>query len=96
MRRPESLLKYTVEVSPTAWKQMAHLPLETYRRIREELDAVAARMRVETPVPLPQKYVRPVETRSILVEGYLALYEVDPERRRLTLREVVRRRPQGL
>lgn len=96
MRRPESLSQYTVEVSPTAWRQMAHLPLETYQRIREELDAVAARMRPETPAPLPQRYVRPVETRSIQVENHIALYEVDPARRRLTLREIARRVMPGL
>jgi hypothetical protein len=91
MRRPESLDKYTVEVSPAAWRQLAHLPLETYQRIREELDAAAARLRPATPVPLPQKLVRTVETRSILVDGHVALFEVDPDRRRLTLREIARR-----
>ncbi|HYO66866.1 MAG TPA: hypothetical protein VEU33_12350 [Archangium sp.] len=95
MRRPESLSSYTVEVSPNAWRQMAHLPLVTYQRIREELEAVAARMRPETPEPLPQKFVRPVETRSIVVENHIALYEVDPLRRRLTLREIARRSAQG-
>ncbi|REG31976.1 hypothetical protein ATI61_105303 [Archangium gephyra] len=95
MRRPESLYKYTVEVSPNAWRQIAHLPLETYQRIREELDAVAARMRPETPAPVPQRYVRPVETRSLLLENHIALYEVDPSRRRLTLREIARRSTQG-
>jgi mRNA-degrading endonuclease RelE of RelBE toxin-antitoxin system len=93
MRRPESLDKYNVEVSPAAWRQLAHLPLETYQRIREELEATAARLRPTTPVPLPQKLVRTVETRSILVDGHVALFEVDPDRRRLTLREIARRMP---
>ena len=95
MRRPESLSKYTVEVSPNAWRQMAHLPLETYQRIREELDVLAARMRPETPVPLPQRYTRPIETRSLQVEDHIALYEVDPSRKRLTLREIARWSTQG-
>ena len=95
MRRPESLSKYTVEVSPNAWRQMAHLPLETYQRIREELDALAARMRPETPAPLPQRYIRPIETRSLQVANHIALYEVDPSRKRLTLREIARRSTQG-
>ncbi|HYO54509.1 hypothetical protein [Archangium sp.] len=96
MRRPESFSKFTVEVSPTAWKQMAHLPLETYQRIREGLEAVAARMRPETPVPLPQKYVRPIETRSLLIDGHVALYEVDPSRRCLTLRAIAHLSPRGM
>lgn len=91
MRRPESLSRYVVEVSPNAWRQMAHLPLATYQRLREELDAVAARMRPETPAPLPQEYVRPIETRSLQVENHIALYEVDPLRKRLTLKEIARR-----
>lgn len=91
MRRPESLSNhYTVEISATAWTQMQHLPLETYKRVRQELDAVAARLRPETPAPVPRKRSRPVETRTLMVESLVALYDVDPERRRLTLREISR------
>lgn len=82
MRGPESLSKYTVEVSPNAWRRRAHLPLATYQRIREELDAVAA-------------WMRPSETRSLLVENHIALYEVDPSRKRLTPREIARHPAQG-
>ena len=74
---------------------MAHLPLETYQRIREELDAIAARMRPETPAPLPQKYIRPLETRSLSVGNHIAVYEVDPSRKRLTLTEIARRSMPG-
>lgn len=74
---------------------MAHLPLETYQRVREELEAAAARMRPETPAPLPQKYIRPNETRSLVVDNHIVLYEVDPSRKRLTLREIVRGTRQG-
>jgi hypothetical protein len=74
---------------------MAHLPLETYQRIREELDAIAARMRPDPPVPLPQKYIRPLETRALQVENHIVIYEVDPSRKRLTLREIARRVTQG-
>jgi mRNA-degrading endonuclease RelE of RelBE toxin-antitoxin system len=88
MRRPENLTSFTVEVSATAWKQMEHLSLATYQRIRRELELVAARLRPETPVPLPQKRFRSVETRSLTVEGHTVLYEVDLERKRITLREM--------
>jgi mRNA-degrading endonuclease RelE of RelBE toxin-antitoxin system len=88
MRRPENLLSFTVEVSPTAWKQMAHLSLGTYQRIRQELELVAARLRPETPAPLAHKRFRSVETRSLTVEGHTAIYEVDLERKRITLREI--------
>ncbi|HZI02802.1 MAG TPA: hypothetical protein VEZ71_02205 [Archangium sp.] len=74
---------------------MAHLPLETYQRVREELDAIAARMRPETPAPLPQTYLRALETRSLAVGNYIAIYEVDSSRKRLTLTEIARRVTQG-
>ncbi|WP_309888887.1 hypothetical protein [Archangium sp.] len=89
MQRPENPSNYTVEVSATAWKQLSHLSLETYQHIRAELDSLAKRVGTATPVPLPGV------TRSIVVEGYVARYNVDPERRRLTLIDVARRHPQG-
>ena len=88
MRRPESLRAYTVEVSPSAWKQLAQLPLETYQRLRQELDTIAARLRTPTPVPILRRGVVPAITRSVSLEGYVALYDVDTERRCLVLREV--------
>ncbi len=91
MRRPENHTQYTVEVSATAWKQMEHLPLDTYQRIRRELESLAARLKPETPVPLSLKRIRPVETRSLTVAGHTAVYEVDPERRCVTLREIAGR-----
>lgn len=93
MRRPESLHTYSVEVSPSAWKQLAHLPLDTYQRVRQELERIATQLRTPTPAPLPKLEAEPFITRSISVEGHLALYEVDTVRRRLTLREIVRSRP---
>jgi mRNA-degrading endonuclease RelE of RelBE toxin-antitoxin system len=94
MRRPENLSNYTVEVSSTAWKQLSHLPLETYQHIRAELDSLATRVGTPTPAPLPPKDIVPSVTRSIVLEGYVAHYNVDRERRRLTLLEVARRPPQ--
>ncbi|HEX8821639.1 MAG TPA: hypothetical protein VF794_17065 [Archangium sp.] len=95
MRRPESLSQYTVEVSATAWAQMGHLSLETYQRIREELESIASRLRPETPAPVLGKRFRTLETRSFIIEGHTALYDVDPERRRITLRGISPRAPQG-
>lgn len=90
MRRPENLSNYTVEVSSTAWKQLSLLPLGTYLRIREGLETLAAHLRTLTPVPLPKSAV-PSLHRSIELEGYVAHYGVDPERKRVTLLEVARR-----
>jgi mRNA-degrading endonuclease RelE of RelBE toxin-antitoxin system len=94
MRRPQNLVGYTVEVSSAAWKQLSHLPLEVYERIRTELDTLAATMRMPTLAPLAQGGTRPTHTRAILLEGYVAHYDVDRERRLLTLLEVARRPPQ--
>jgi mRNA-degrading endonuclease RelE of RelBE toxin-antitoxin system len=89
MRRPESLHTYSVEVSPSAWKQMAHLPLDTYQRVRQELERIAVQLRTPTPAPLPKKEAEPFITRSLSLEGHIVLYEIDTVRRRLTLRELV-------
>jgi mRNA-degrading endonuclease RelE of RelBE toxin-antitoxin system len=93
MRRPENLTAFTVEVSAAAWKQMEHLSLATYQRIRRELELIAARMKPETPASLPQRRFRPVETRSLTIEGHTVVYEVDLERKRITLREMGGRHP---
>jgi mRNA-degrading endonuclease RelE of RelBE toxin-antitoxin system len=90
MRRPESLHTFSVEVSPLAWKQLAQLPLDTYQRVRQELERIATQLRTPTPAPVPKREAEPFVTRSISLEGYIALYEVDTVRRRLSLREVVR------
>jgi mRNA-degrading endonuclease RelE of RelBE toxin-antitoxin system len=89
MRRPESLNAYSVEVSPSAWQQLAQVSLETYQRIRQELETTASRLRTPTPVPLSLKgSAGPAVTRFLVVEGYVALYVVDAERKRLRLLEV--------
>jgi hypothetical protein len=93
MRRPESLAGYTVEVSSAAWKQLAQLPLETYQRIRGELDTLAAWLGTHPPAPLPPKGTSHPIIRSFALEDHVAHYDVDPERRLLTLREVSRRSP---
>ncbi len=95
MRRPENLSNYSVEVSSTAWNQLSHLPLETYLHIRTELDSLAARMGTLTPIPLPPRSAVPSITRALVLEGFVAHYNVDRERKRLTLLEVARRPPQG-
>ena len=90
---------YTVEISPPAWNQLAHLTLETYRRIREELDAVAAALTEGRRDVLPEA-VRveghPTSNPSVVVDDAIALYDVDHERQRVLLIEVARRLPRDL
>ncbi|KFA92812.1 type II toxin-antitoxin system RelE family toxin [Archangium violaceum] len=90
---------YTVEISPSAWNQLAHLSLETYRRIRDELDAVATALakglhpgRSETV----RVAGRPVSAPSVVVDDAIAVYEVDHESHRVLLLEVARRLPREL
>ncbi|WP_257461440.1 type II toxin-antitoxin system RelE family toxin [Archangium lipolyticum] len=89
---------YTVEISPPAWNQLAHLRVETYRRIRDALDAVAA----ELPQGQERDSIRPVKPQghgsslpSVVVDDAIALYDVDHQRRRVLLVEVARRLPRG-
>ena len=90
---------YTVEISPPAWNQLAHLSLETYRRIREELDAVATALG-EGPHPVRPSSVkvagRPVSAPSVVVDDAVVVYDVDHERQRILLVEVARRLPREL
>ena len=95
MRRSEAPpLLYSVEISPAAWSQLGYLSVETYRRIREELDAVAAALtpRRERAVPqaVPGQGTAPARP-TVVVDDVLALYEVDSARRRIVLVEVARR-----
>lgn len=93
MRRSEAPA-YTVEVTPPAWNQLAHLTVDTYRRIREELDAVAAELTKEGSKAHARepKGTWPSSSRpSVVVDDAIALYNVDHERRRVLLLEVARR-----
>ena len=72
-----------MEISPPAWKQLARLPLELYRRIRGDLEAIAA-----APVLMKEGVRAPL---SAVIDDYVAFYQVDPERKRLTLLDVARR-----
>ncbi|MFL5355653.1 type II toxin-antitoxin system RelE family toxin [Archangium sp.] len=91
---------YTVEISPSAWNQLAHLTLETYRRIRDELDAVAAALGEGSERVLPPRGKRDgghaPPRLSVVVDDAIALYDVDRERRVVLLLEVARRLPQEL
>lgn len=97
-RTPVLRIVYTVEISPPAWNQLAHLTLETYRRIRDELDAVATALG-EGPTHLPAPKMTPgghgPSRLSVVVDGAIALYDVDHERRTVLLLEVARRLPKG-
>lgn len=90
---------YTVDISPPAWNQLAHLSLETYRRIREELDAVATALgeRHAQGLPSPVKVSgHPASTPSVVVDDAIAVYDVDHEHQRVLLLEVARRLPREL
>ena len=89
---------YTVEISPPAWNQLAHLSLETYRRIRDELDAVATALGEGGQV-LPgtvKASGRPPSTPSVVVDDAIAVYDVDHQLQRVLLLEVARRLPRDL
>lgn len=94
MSRSESATTYSVEVASAAWKQLSHLPLETYQRIRHELDVVAVRLADMGPHTLALlKTVCLVTSLSLVVGEYIVLYDMEPERKLVTLREVARRLP---
>jgi mRNA-degrading endonuclease RelE of RelBE toxin-antitoxin system len=99
MRRSRDLqpgTAYTVDISPSAWSQLATLTTEDYGAIRERLDVIAVELTAAQP-PQPSSTPRQphgTDTRAFVVEGYAVLYSVDPERGRVVLLEVTRRIPE--
>jgi len=73
-----------MEISPPAWKQLARLPLELYRRIRGDLEVIAA-------ASVMAKEGGRTAPLSAVIDDYIAFYQLDPERKRLTLLDVARR-----
>jgi mRNA-degrading endonuclease RelE of RelBE toxin-antitoxin system len=81
---------YSVDISPSAWSQLATLATDDYGRIREKLDAIANEMG-STRQSHPPREAGSTDARAFIVEGYAVLYAVDAERTRVTLLEVTRR-----
>jgi hypothetical protein len=90
-----SVCPFTVEITPTAWKQIAHLPQEMYRTLRERLRTVADLAPVSWH-PLAACPPQVETTLSFMVGEFAALYEADPHARRIRLLEVARRLPNEL
>src|SRR4028118_757137 len=82
-----------VEISAPAWEELARLPLESYQRVRNELEAVASRMLMG---PSPSAFApEGAHSTSFLlrVEHCVARYRVDREGRRLMVLEFTRGLP---
>lgn len=79
---------YSVQINPTAWTQLAHLPVDSYRRLREALDAVAARLTERQAQGLPVRQVEPGGAQALSLDGLVVRYEVDHALRRVLLLEV--------
>jgi mRNA-degrading endonuclease RelE of RelBE toxin-antitoxin system len=95
LAQPESSLRpFTVEISPTAWKQIAHLSQDMYRVLRERLRTLADLASVGChPVHISTGKARVQATMSFMVGDFAALYEADPHSRIIRLLEVARRLP---
>jgi hypothetical protein len=87
-----SVCPFTVEITPTAWKQIAHLPQEMYRVLRERLRAVADLAPVSWH-PLAERPPQLKTSLSFTVGEFAALYDADPQARCIRLLEVARRLP---
>ena len=91
-----SVTAYTVDISPSAWSQLAVLETDDYGSIRAKLDAIAAEWMAAhpPPPPRPKQEAWSADVRAFVIEGYAVLYVVDTERGRVTLLEVTRRMTQ--
>jgi len=92
MRNPNPQRPYTVNIAPTAWRQLGAVPELVFQRIRRELDAIAA-LATQKPLPSlePLKSSSASAALSFTLENFVLLYEVNEERRVLTLLEVSQR-----
>jgi mRNA-degrading endonuclease RelE of RelBE toxin-antitoxin system len=81
---------YSVQINPSAWTQLAHLPVDSYRRLREALDAVAARLTESQAQGMSATQVEPGGLQALNLEGLVVRYEVDHALRRVLLLEVGR------
>jgi hypothetical protein len=85
---------FIIEITPTAWKQIAHLPQDMYLVLQERLRTLvelASAGRHPRPAP---GHESPVEISSSFVVGDLAaIYEADHQTRAIRLLEVARRLP---
>jgi len=89
-----SLQPYTVEIMPTAWKQIAHLSQDMYRVLRERLKMVAELASTGWhPSAMPIHTGQVQSSLSFMVGNFAALYDVDPHLRLIRLLEVARRLP---
>jgi hypothetical protein len=85
---------FIIEITPTAWKQISHLPQDTYLVLQERLRTLvelASTGRHPRPAPSHESLV---EISSSFVVGDLAaIYEADHQSRAIRLLEVARRLP---
>src|SRR5687768_4780799 len=89
-----SLQPFTVEIMPTAWKQIAYLSQDMYRMLRDRLKMLAELATAGWhPSALPIHTGRVQGSLSFVVGNFAALYDVDPHSRLIRLLEVARRLP---
>ena len=90
MRSPRNTHRpFTVEVVTDAWKQVSHLPRETYRAIQARLESLAAQSSEHaTPPPI----AGPEDTPSFRMGELTIHYTVDARRRLIRLMHISRER----
>jgi mRNA-degrading endonuclease RelE of RelBE toxin-antitoxin system len=89
-----SFQPFTVEIMPTAWKQIAHLSQDMYRVLRERLRTLADLASAgwhPWQVPIHTTHVQ--ASLSFMMGEFAALYEADTRSRVIRLLEVARRLP---
>lgn len=85
------LRPYRVEITPAAWKQVAHLPQDAYVALQEWLRTVAERVSVERGSLTGSRAESPSPGDCSFTWGDLsARYEVDTERQVVRLTELAR------
>lgn len=78
---------FTLEIDPRAWYALANLPKEAYERVKRGLAGVAENA--------PHARSPELAAGLLSLDGYLARFEVQPERRCVRVLDIERRAAGG-
>lgn len=80
---------YTVQVSPPAWRQIAHLSAAAYRHMRGELETLGARVPLELmPPPHAVEGSGSRVALSTIIGEHVVFYEVNTALQLITVLEL--------
>ncbi len=78
---------YVVICLPRVWEKLENIPAVTLERIDQALEVLATQLGRDDA----QAAAGRPRTGTVAVDDHIAIYEIDTEKRRLTLASIIRR-----